>query len=117
MTGIAIVRTFIHQRNVECSCIFEKFCTREARRLALACRAGSTRFLRGGRLLALGRGAYAAGAQHVPVELAHPVIAGQRALPALDLANGFRRSTTAIARPGGRHVHTVREAIGMAANA
>ena len=42
------------------------------------------RFLRGGRLLAFGRGPYATDAQHVSVEFVHPVIVGKRALPALD---------------------------------
>ena len=46
----------------------------------------SERFLRGGRLLAFGRGPYATDAQHVSVEFVHPVIVGKRALPALDLS-------------------------------
>ena len=46
----------------------------------------SDRFLRGGRLLAFGRGPYATDAQHVSVEFVHPVIVGKRALPALDLS-------------------------------
>ena len=48
------------------------------------------RFLRGGRLLAFGRGPYATDAQHVSVEFVHPVIVGKRALPALDLSIEFR---------------------------
>ncbi|MBA3892128.1 MAG: SIS domain-containing protein [Gemmatimonadales bacterium] len=47
------------------------------------------RFLRGGRLLAFGRGACATDAQHVAVEFVHPVIVGKRALPALDLSIAF----------------------------
>ena len=47
------------------------------------------RFLRGGRLLAFGRGPYATDAQHVSVEFVHPVIVGKRALPALDLSLDF----------------------------
>src|SRR5436309_5961322 len=43
------------------------------------------RFLRGGRLLAFGRGHYATDAQHVSVEFVHPVIVGKRALPARPL--------------------------------
>ena len=42
------------------------------RRLAEACREMSERFLRGGRLLAFGRGPYATDAQHVSVEFVHP---------------------------------------------
>jgi D-sedoheptulose 7-phosphate isomerase len=49
----------------------------------------SERFLRGGRLLAFGRGPYATDAQHVSVEFVHPVIVGKRALPALDLSCAF----------------------------
>ena len=49
----------------------------------------SERFLRGGRLLAFGRGPYATDAQHVSVEFVHPVIVGKRALPALDLSMLF----------------------------
>ena len=50
----------------------------------------SERFLRGGRLLAFGRGSYATDAQHVSVEFVHPVIVGKRALPALDLSMLYR---------------------------
>src|ERR1700744_2444281 len=66
--------------------LFESFFAREAPRLAEACREMSDRFLRGGRLLAFGRGPYATDAQHVSVEFVHPVIVGKRALPALDLS-------------------------------
>jgi D-sedoheptulose 7-phosphate isomerase len=66
--------------------IFERYFSVEARHLAEACREMSERFLRGGRLLAFGRGPYATDAQHVSVEFVHPVIVGKRALPALDLS-------------------------------
>ena len=66
--------------------VFEQYFSAEARRLAEACREMSERFLRGGRLLAFGRGPYATDAQHVSVEFVHPVIVGKRALPALDLS-------------------------------
>ncbi len=69
--------------------LYEKFFEGEAERLALACREMSERFLRGGRLLAFGRGPYATDAQHVSVEFVHPVIVGKRALPALDLSIDF----------------------------
>ena len=59
----------------------------------------SERFLRGGRLLAFGRGPYATDAQHVSVEFVHPVIVGKRALPALDLSHLFRPWLDAILRP------------------
>src|SRR5246500_829932 len=69
--------------------IFEDFFAHEARPLAVACREMSERFLRGGRLLAFGRGPYATDAQHVSVEFVHPVVVGKRALPALDLSLAF----------------------------
>ena len=79
-------------RNPVMSAFFE----RESHRLAEACREMSERFLRGGRLLAFGRGAYATDAQHVSVEFVHPVIVGKRALPALDLSIAFRPWLDAI---------------------
>jgi D-sedoheptulose 7-phosphate isomerase len=66
--------------------LLEGFFSEQARPLAIACREMSERFLRGGRLLALGRGPYSTDAQHVSVEFVHPVIVGKRALPALDLS-------------------------------
>ena len=80
------------ERNQLC----EEFFSREADRLAQACREMADRFLRGGRLLAFGRGPYATDAQHVSVEFVHPVIVGKRALPALDLSMAFRRWLEAI---------------------
>jgi D-sedoheptulose 7-phosphate isomerase len=78
--------------------ITEEFFAHEAGRLAEACREMSERFLRGGRLLAFGRGPYATDAQHVSVEFVHPVIVGKRALPALDLSPAFRPWLDAIMR-------------------
>jgi D-sedoheptulose 7-phosphate isomerase len=66
--------------------LFEEFFARESQALAAACRDMSERFLKGGRLLAIGKGPYATDAQHVSVEFVHPVIVGKRALPALDLS-------------------------------
>jgi D-sedoheptulose 7-phosphate isomerase len=74
----------------------EAFFAREAGRLAVACQEMADRFLRAGRLLALGRGPYATDAQHVSVEFAHPEIVGRRALPALDLSIGGPASMSAI---------------------
>src|SRR5271156_4461855 len=79
--------------------IIEGFFSRESLHLAAACREMSERFLRGGRLLAFGRGPYATDAQHVSVEFVHPVIVGKRALPALDLSVLFRPWVEAILRP------------------
>jgi D-sedoheptulose 7-phosphate isomerase len=91
--------TQIEQRLLERNCVFEEFFQREAVRLAEACREMSERFLRGGRLLAFGRGPYATDAQHVSVEFVHPVIVGKRALPALDLSILFGPWLRAILRP------------------
>lgn len=91
--------TQIEQRLLARNDLFESFFAREANRLAEACREMSDRFLRGGRLLAFGRGPYATDAQHVSVEFVHPVIVGKRALPALDLSILFRQWIEAILTP------------------
>src|SRR6202045_163218 len=89
----------IEERLLERNQLFERFFSREAPRLAEACREMSERFLRGGRLLAFGRGPYATDAQHVSVEFVHPVIVGKRALPALDLSILFRPWLDAVLLP------------------
>jgi D-sedoheptulose 7-phosphate isomerase len=89
----------IESRLVERNQLLERFFAREAARLAEACHEMSERFLRGGRLLAFGRGPYATDAQHVSVEFVHPVIVGKRALPALDLSVLFRPWLEAILQP------------------
>jgi D-sedoheptulose 7-phosphate isomerase len=66
--------------------------------LAQTCREMADRFLRGGRLLAVGRGPYATDAQHISVEFVHPVIVGKRALPALDVSPA-PRMLEVLARP------------------
>jgi len=86
----------IEERLLTRNRIVEDFFSREAPRLAEACRSMSERFLRGGRLLAFGRGPYATDAQHVSVEFVHPVIVGKRALPALDISMLFRPWLEAI---------------------
>jgi D-sedoheptulose 7-phosphate isomerase len=89
----------IEERLLQRNRLCESFFSREAPRLAEACREMSERFLRGGRLLAFGRGPYATDAQHVSVEFVHPVIVGKRALPALDLSMLFRPWVEAILNP------------------
>jgi D-sedoheptulose 7-phosphate isomerase len=81
--------TQIEQRLLARNRVLDSFFAVEAGRLAQACREMSERFLKGGRLLAFGRGPYATDAQHVSVEFVHPVIVGKRALPALDLSLAF----------------------------
>jgi D-sedoheptulose 7-phosphate isomerase len=86
----------VEDRLLERNRIFEDFFEQQARPLAEACREMSDRFLKGGRLLAFGRGPYATDAQHVSVEFVHPIIVGKRALPALDLSLLFRPWLDAI---------------------
>jgi D-sedoheptulose 7-phosphate isomerase len=99
MATVYQLATQIEDRLAERNRLFEEFFSREALRLAHACREMSERFLRGGRLLAFGRGPYATDAQHVSVEFVHPVIVGKRALPALDLSILFRPWVQTILRP------------------
>jgi len=99
MTGKCELARRVEDQLQERNQVCEDFFAREAPRLAVACREMSERFLRGGRLLAFGRGPYATDAQHVSVEFVHPVIVGKRALPALDLSLLFRPWLEAILRP------------------
>ncbi len=78
---------------------FEDFFAHEAPSLAAVSREMAERFLRGGRLLAFGRGPCSTDAQHVSVEFVHPVIVGKRALPALDLSAEFTLWLHALVRP------------------
>ncbi|HLJ90170.1 MAG TPA: SIS domain-containing protein [Candidatus Angelobacter sp.] len=82
--------TQVEESLLERNRLFEAFFSREAPRLAQACRAMASRFMRNGRLLAFGKGPYATDAQHVSVEFVHPVIVGKRALPALDISAFFQ---------------------------
>jgi D-sedoheptulose 7-phosphate isomerase len=69
----------------------------EAERIALLCRELAERFVRGGRLLAVGSSPQAwSDAHHVAVEFVHPVIVGKRALPALAV---LRDDLAATLRP------------------
>jgi D-sedoheptulose 7-phosphate isomerase len=97
-TGLAL-SAHIEQKLLARNDLFESFFAREAPRLAEACREMSERFLRGGRLLAFGRGSYATDAQHVSVEFVHPVIVGKRALPALDLSLVFAPWLKTLVQP------------------
>ena len=89
----------ITERLLERNEVLEDFFSDHAHALALACQEMAQRFLRGGRLLAFGRGPSATDAQHVSVEFVHPVIVGKRALPALDLSAQIRPWLDAILRP------------------
>ena len=99
MSTACILAAQIEERLLSRNAIIEDFFNDEARPLAEACRAMSERFLKGGRLLALGRGPCSTDAQHVSVEFVHPVIVGKRALPALDLSALMQPWLDAILRP------------------
>jgi D-sedoheptulose 7-phosphate isomerase len=99
MTTVAAgLRAFVSERLLARNEVSHTFFDAEASRLARACEEMAQRFLRGGRLLACGRGASATDAQHVAVEFVHPVIVGKRALPAVDLSAAFERWLPAIVR-------------------
>jgi D-sedoheptulose 7-phosphate isomerase len=65
-----------------------EFFRRHADALGRAACEMAERFSRGGRLFVCGSGPAASDAQHVSVEFLHPVIVGQRALPAIALGAG-----------------------------
>ena len=73
------------------------FFAREARALAELSARMADRFRRGGRLLAFGGAGGVSDAQHVAVEFVHPVLAGKRALPALDLSADYTNVVPALA--------------------
>jgi D-sedoheptulose 7-phosphate isomerase len=89
-TSAAAGAALAAERLLERNRVSAAFFPGECERLARACKEMAERFLRGGRLLAFGRGQYATDAQHVSVEFVHPVVVGKRALPALDLSPMFR---------------------------
>jgi D-sedoheptulose 7-phosphate isomerase len=93
------LKEHVQQAFAERNKLFEEFFARESVVLAGACREMSERFLRGGRLLAMGKGPYATDAQHVSVEFVHPVIVGKRALPALDLSMLFGAWLRTLVQP------------------
>lgn len=80
---------WISERLLERNPLSRQLFKNEAPRLAELSQEMAERFLRGGRILAFGKGPYATDAQHVSVEFVHPVIVGKRALPALDVSSAF----------------------------
>jgi D-sedoheptulose 7-phosphate isomerase len=99
MTPACEIAVDVTTRLLERNALFEEFFDRRAHSLADACREMAMRFLKGGRLLAFGRGPHTTDAQHVSVEFVHPIIVGKRALPALDISLAFRPWLQAILRP------------------
>ncbi len=98
LTDVDLTRQ-ISERLLERNQLLEDFFAHHAHSLALACQEMAQRFLRGGRLLAFGRGPSSTDAQHVSVEFVHPVIVGKRALPALDLSAQIRPWLDSILHP------------------
>ncbi len=80
-----LIRQHIRARNDVTTAFF----AREATALAALSGEMAARFRRGGRLLAFGGAGAVTDAQHVAVEFVHPVLAGKRALPALDLSADY----------------------------
>jgi D-sedoheptulose 7-phosphate isomerase len=99
MTGTTQLTELAARRLLDRNAVYQRFFEGEADRLAGACSTMAERFRRGGRLLALGRGAYVTDAQHVSVEFLHPVIVGKRALPACDLSAMLDAPVEALVRP------------------
>lgn len=81
----------------------ESFFAAEAARIARLCHRMAERFVRGGRLIALGdTPAARSDARHVAVEFVHPVIVGKRALPAIALTaegGSLAQQTALLVRP------------------
>ena len=84
-----------------------EFFAAESARLAALCDEMALRFLRGGRLLAVGE---ESDARHVAVEFVHPVIVGKRALPALALPTLDGAGARARARRHRRRLRRARRA-------
>lgn len=97
--GAAIARNLIAQQMRARNDVSTAFFTREATALAQLSARMADRFRRGGRLLAFGGPGAVTDAQHVAVEFVHPVLAGKRALPALDLSADFSNAIPALACP------------------
>src|ERR1700733_12617209 len=95
----SILALRIAQRLLARNRILEDFFSHESARLAAVSQEMANHFLRGGRLLAFGRGACATDAQHVSVEFVPPVIVGKRAPPAPDLSSEFALWLDALVRP------------------
>ena len=73
---------------------------RQAGAVAGACHAMAIRFHRGGKLVVFGAGGSSTDAQHVAVEFVHPVIVGNRALPAISLTTDVATVTGIAERDG-----------------
>ncbi|HYB94013.1 MAG TPA: SIS domain-containing protein [Vicinamibacterales bacterium] len=84
----------LHRRDEIVTPFFE----REAASIARLSARMAQRFQVGGRLLAFGNAQAASDAQHIAVEFVHPVLAGKRALPALDLSIAGADVILALAR-------------------
>jgi D-sedoheptulose 7-phosphate isomerase len=99
VVGAALATDLLVARTAANAAFFE----REAERIARLCHALAERFLRGGKLIALGESPQArSDVRHVAVEFVHPVIVGKRALPAIGLSReggSLERQVALVARP------------------
>jgi D-sedoheptulose 7-phosphate isomerase len=76
----------ISRKSLESAQTLSAFVDRSAGDIVQIARGLLDRFERGGRLYTLGNGGSACDAEHLAVELAHPVFEKRRALPAISLA-------------------------------
>jgi D-sedoheptulose 7-phosphate isomerase len=95
---VVLDRDLIAQRIRSRNEVSTAFFTREAHALARVSSDMARRFRHGGRLLAFGGPAVMSDAQHVAVEFTHPVLAGKRALPAVDVSVGHGDVVPRLAR-------------------
>lgn len=96
----ATVGTRIEEQLVQRVSCSGRFFAQHAEALARLCHAMAERFVRGGRLLAVGVSPAArTDAHHVAVEFVHPVIVGKRALPAIALTSGVGSELDLLADP------------------
>jgi D-sedoheptulose 7-phosphate isomerase len=95
--NVVIDRDLILQQMRARNDVSTAFFARDARALSELSAKMADCFRRGGRLLAFGGAGAVSDAQHVAVEFVHPVLAGKRALPALDLSADYTNVVPALA--------------------
>jgi D-sedoheptulose 7-phosphate isomerase len=94
--NVVIDRDLILQQMRARNDVSTAFFARDARALSELSAKMADCFRRGGRLLAFGGAGAVSDAQHVAVEFVHPVLAGKRALPALDLSADYTNVVPAL---------------------
>jgi D-sedoheptulose 7-phosphate isomerase len=110
------LRQSVLRKSRESAEVIERFFAEHAERIVQCCQAMARAFDAGARLLSMGNGGSACDAEHVAVELMHPVIAKRPALPAIalstssallsavgndaDFSLSFMKQLKLLARPG-----------------